>query len=228
MDTRDELTRQFFDEATVKIVDNTEGEFLEWFEGDKLRIARLSGAPAKSEVTIDYLEEGGFKLSAKGEFLAEPMVRLILQTPDEQYPSLFIMNSAFVLPPELRRRKLGVRSLAIELLEAQATKEFAYVEVNAIGNASTLNPDNVEHQYSGYAVWPQLGFDGKIPDTLKEQAPELSVFETVSSVLAQPDGLNLWLTHGADVRLRFTLEEGSASWVVLRAYMAHNGIKVAR
>lgn len=107
MDTRDELTRQFFDETTIKIVDNTGGEFLEWFDGDKLRIARLSGAPAKSEVTIDYLEDRGFKISAIGEFLAAPMVRLILQAADEQYPSLFIMNSAFVLPPELRRRKLG-------------------------------------------------------------------------------------------------------------------------
>lgn len=34
------------------------------------------------------------------------------------------------------------------------------------------------------------------------------MFETVLSVLKQPGGLGLWLARGADVRLRFNLEEG--------------------
>ena len=228
MDNRDTLTKKYFDESTIKLVDKTGDAFLTWFEGDAQRVARLSGAPSNSVLEIRHLDEGGFLLSAEGEYLLEPMVRLILQAPGEQYPSLFIMNSAFVLLPELRRKKLGARSLAIELLEAKATSQFCYVEVNAVGNVGTLNPDDPGHQYSGYAVWPQLGFDGPIPESLKEKEPELSPYPTVSALLAQPDGLELWLAKGGDVRLRFDLAEGSASWVVLNAYMAHNGIKVTR
>ncbi|MDP1684620.1 hypothetical protein [Hydrogenophaga sp.] len=226
LDQRDEITKEYFDESKVKIVDNTEGQFLAWFEGDLGRIARLSGAPADSVLTVDYLEEGGYKLSASNAILEEPMVRLILQDPEQEHPSLFITNSVFVLSKEHRRRKLGVRSLAIELLEAKKTEAFAYVEVFAIGNADTLNPDSETHQYSGYAVWPQLGFDGEIPQSLKEQRPELKPFEKVSQLLSTEGGLELWLKKGGDIWLRFYLHEASPSWVVLHRYMSHNGIKV--
>ncbi|MGQ3085344.1 MAG: hypothetical protein ACT6RO_19560 [Hydrogenophaga sp.] len=226
MDHRDEVTKQYFDESTIEVIDDTGGEFVDWFEGDEARIARLSGAPANSTLTVKRLEEGGYMLVAVGPILAEPMVRMILQAPGEEYPSLFIVNSAFVLNVEHRRRKVGVRSLAIELLEAQKTGQFAYVEVFAIGNASTLNPDNPEAQYSGYAVWPQLGFDGEIPEGLKEASVELMPFQRVSDVLSAPDGLATWVGKGGDVRLRFDLQEGSRSWIVLNGYMADNGIKV--
>lgn len=228
MNQRDEVTKRYFDESTVNVIDRTGGEFLAWFEGDVQRVARLSGAPSGATVEVDFYEKGGFVLTVTGPILAEPMVRLIAQTPTEQFPCLFIGNKAFVLRAEFRRMKLGSRSVAIELEEARAIGEFAYVQVEAIGDATTLNPDDTERQYSGYAVWPQLGFDGVIPQSLKLRSPELAQFEKVSDVLAHPDGRTLWLKHGGDVSLRFDLRQGSRSWLVLDAYMSHNGIKVTR
>lgn len=223
---RDDITRKYFDESTVRVFDNTNGEFTSWFEGDLLSIVRLSGAPRDSILSIDYFGDNGFKLSATSPILEEPMVRLVLQHSEPSLPNLFISNSVFVLKSGHRRNKIGVRSLAIELFEAKETGDFSHVEVFAIGNVTTLASSNPSNQYSGYAVWPQLGFDGEIPPALKERSPELSSFKYVSEVLAANEGLRLWLTYGGDIRLRFDLKEHSASWVALLKYLSDNDIKV--
>ncbi len=226
MDNRDEITKEYFDEKTIEVIDNTGGQFLDWFGGDNLRVARLSGAPAHSKLTIEHVEEGGFHLMATGIYLKEGMHRLVLQKKEDSFPSLFILNSSFVLPPELRGKKLGARSVAIEVFEAKVSGQFAHVDVHAIGNSDTLNPEDSENQYSGYLVWPQLGFDGPIPESLKEAHVELSAFQNISSLLAHPDGKKIWAMYGGDIKLQFDLTEGSPSWVALNAYLDYNGIKV--
>jgi hypothetical protein len=227
LDRRDSLTRQLFDEASVTVLDRTGGAFTAWFEGDLARIVRLSGAPSHSTLRIEWIEQG-FRLAAQGPHIEGEMVRLILQHADHALPTLFIYNNAFVLAPHLRRRKVGVRSLAIELIEARKTGQFAYVEVEALGNVTTLNPRDPAHQYSGYAVWPQLGFDGEIPAALRDRTPELQGWRTVGEVLASPGGLAVWLRHGDSCRLRFDLSDGSRSWIVLQGYLRDNRIEVQR
>ncbi|WCM95494.1 hypothetical protein M5C96_16500 [Acidovorax sp. GBBC 1281] len=79
------------------------------------------------------------------------------------------------------------------LREAQLTGQFAFVEVNAAGNASTLNPDNPLDYLNGYVVWPQMGFDGPIPANRKA---DLHPCEMVSDVLKSVDGKSKWATYG--------------------------------
>ncbi|GKS87449.1 hypothetical protein AVMA1855_24875 [Acidovorax sp. SUPP1855] len=181
----DAITAQYFDPSTVEIDDQTNGSFTDWFDGDSKRIARLSGAPRNSKVLITYWENVGFQLDATGPLITGSMVRRILQHDEEIQPVLFIKNVAFELPKSAQGQKIGVRSVAIELREAQLTGQFAYVEVNAAGNASTLNPDNPLDYLNGYVVWPQMGFDGPIP---ANRRADLHPCEMVSDVLKSVDG----------------------------------------
>lgn len=223
MDKRDPVTRQYFDDAKVRVDDQTPGQaFSSWFDNDKRRIARLSGAPKDSLLRIEHIEPGGYKLTATGPYLEGEMVRLILQRKESGTPYLFMLNNAFVLPPALRRQKIGVRAVAISLLEAKSTGEFAHVEVDAIGDFQTLR----SNQYSGYAVWPHLGFDGPLPPEMHQKVPGLSPSMQVSEFLALPNGVDRWLLFGSSVRLKFQLETTQNSWVVLNRYMRDNGIEV--
>ena len=211
----------------MSILDNTNGAFTDWFEGDLASIARLSGAPRGSTVTISWADNG-FALSAVGKNIEGEMFRMVMQREGVALPSLFIYNNAFVLPAGLRRKKLGVRSIAIELIEAQKTGHFAYVEVVAIGNATTLNTSNPKDEYSGYVVWPQIGFDGPIPAPVLARYPELSAFSGVRSVLQSPGGRDIWMEKGDSCRLQFDLTPNSESWLALSRYMLDNHIEVKR
>jgi hypothetical protein len=219
----DALTKQYFDASTVTIRDQTDKAFTSWFEGDLHSIARLSGAPTQSTVTISYWKGVGFELVATGRFIRGEMVRRILQHGYTTLPSLFIQNVVLELPVELQRQKIGVRSLAIELMEARRTGQFAHVAVSAAGNASTLNPEDPRDYLNGYLVWPLLGFDGLIP-THKLQA--FYPHQRVSQVLATPGGALAWARHGDYCQLQFDLAEGSPSWIVLNRYLQDNLIEV--
>jgi len=219
----DALTKQYFDATTVTIKDLTDKTVTHWFDGDLLRIARLSGAPTQSTVTVSYWKGVGFELVATGPFIRGEMVRRILQHAHTTQPSLFIQNVVFELPVELQRQKIGVRSLAIELYEAQRTGQFAHVAVSAAGNASTLDPEHPRDYLNGYLVWPLLGFDGPIP---LHKLQVLYPHQRVSQVLAKPGGALAWTRHGDYCQLQFDLAEGASSWIVLNRYLQDNRIKV--
>jgi hypothetical protein len=227
LDKRDALTKEYFDEKSVLVIDKTGGSFLQWFEHDTERIVRLSGALRQSILIIEWID-GGYKLTSTGPNIEGDMVRLVVQHAGQALPSLYLYNNAFTLPPGLRRKKLGIRSIATQLFEACETGEFAFVEVDAIGDASTLNPQDPEHQYSGYVVWALIGFDGPLPQGLTAKHPDLAAYARVSEVLAAPDGQRLWLEKGESCRLQFDLTRGSNSWVALHRYMRDNGIEVRR
>ena len=156
------------------------------------------------------------------------MTRVIRQVDRNEAPYLYIRNAGFALRQEFRRRKLGVRSVAIELFEAARTKQFHAVEVDAIGDYFSLAPENPASEYSGYLVWPQLGFDGPVPKEAISLHPELSRFSSVSEVLASTNGLATWLKKGCSALLSFELAETAPSWVALNRYMTENGIEVRK
>ena len=60
MDKRDALTKEYFDEKSVLVIDKTGGSFLQWFEHDTERIVRLSGALRQSILIIEWID-GGYK-----------------------------------------------------------------------------------------------------------------------------------------------------------------------
>jgi hypothetical protein len=223
---QDALTREYFDAATVKVIDHTDGEaFTQWFGGDIHSIARLSGALRDSTVEI-HLVDQSFRIDVTGPCIEGTMVRVIRQTERSEEPYLYIRNSGFTLPPNLRRQKLGVRSVAIELFEAARTKQFYAVEVDAIGDYHSLNPNNPASEYSGYAVWPQLGFDGPVPKEAVMRHPELAKFPSVRAIIEAPGGVQNWLRKGCSALLRFELAASSPSWVALGRYMLDNGMEV--
>ncbi|RUP25233.1 MAG: hypothetical protein EKK45_20865 [Curvibacter sp.] len=219
----DALTKQYFDPTTVSIQDQTDKTFTSWFDGDLNAIARLSGAPKQSTITVSYWKGIGFELVATGPFIRGDMVRRILQHEHNTQPPLFIQNVVFELPVQLQRRKIGVRSLAIELHEAKRIGQFAHVAVSAAGNASTLNPEDPSDYLNGYLVWPLLGFDGPIP---AHKLPEFHPHHRVSQVLTSPGGALAWARKGDYCQLQFDLAAGSSSWIVLNRYLRDNHIEV--
>lgn len=227
MFARDSLTSQYFDDGSVTVNDHTEGEaFLAWFEQDTRSVARLAGAPTGSIVDIHEIENT-FRIDVTGPYIEGTMVRVIRQAERFSEPHLYIRNSGFALPAPLRRKKLGIRSVAIELFEAARTGAFHCVEVDAIGNSQTLSPADPAHQYSGYLVWPQLGFDGPIPQDAIDRHPELAAFSSVRDVLTRDNG-RTWAHKGSSALLKFDLHPESPGWAALTTYMADNAIEVRR
>lgn len=100
--------------------------------------------------------------------------------------------------------------------------------MDALGfDAIRLTAARVDHlDYTGYRVWPRLGFDGTLPDHVRRrlsaargQALPPDVV-TVRDVLMLPGGNALWREHGATVPLSFDVSPYSADRDWLQSALA--------
>lgn len=62
---------------------------------------------------------------------------------------------------------------------------------------------------NGYITWPVFGYDGKIPDRIREAMPErLRAFATIQDLLGDDEGADWWRDEGKTIALTFDLTEG--------------------
>jgi hypothetical protein len=74
---------------------------------------------------------------------------------------------------------------------------------------------------NGYYTWPRLGFDGVLPDALREQLPiGVEDARTVLDVMESEKGRAWWRECGATIPVAFDLADGSRSRAVLARYVA--------
>lgn len=74
---------------------------------------------------------------------------------------------------------------------------------------------------NGYYTWARMGYDAKIPPTVKAKLPaELSHATRVSDLMHTPAGRDAWKEHGKTLKMRFDLHPDSVSSKVHAAYMA--------
>ena len=147
------------------------------------------------ELTTDN-EPQAVKLKSKNSaFLKHPIVRVIRVTDHE----VAVENEHFELHDHAREQGVGVLALA---LQVRACLDVGVVRLDAYaagGHGSA---------FTGYYVWPKLGFDARVPGWLWHQfgaqrLAELDLDFTkpgwVSDLMATTEGAALWRLAGKNL-----------------------------
>lgn len=217
----DGITAAWFDAAKVEVVDLLP-ELDGWLSHDEL--VRLSGAPNGSKLTVRATDDGLVELKVENpELLSEPMIRLIAQ--EEDGFAFYIHNSVFVLNDAFLGRGIGPRSVSVEIQQA---KELGFTKILTFAVGDWANFHAAE-PLRGYYVWPAMGFDGPIPEALRqhpELPPELLGSTRVLQLWASEAGSDFWMEFGSSLHVEFNLEDGSESWERHWRYTAERDIKV--
>lgn len=218
----DEITRKWFDVATVQV--RRAPELHGWHSDEEL--IRLSGAPKGSRLDVTLTSDARIELRVQNrDLLCEPLVRRISQSNEGGY--IFeIHNAAFVLRPEFRRQGIGSRSVAIELHEARRLAHFQKVTVSAVGDQTSSTGAMA---MVGYYTWACMGFNAELPRDLLHH-PSLPKHcrdcTDMIDLLQTNEGQLFWLSFGRSIHLEFQLKEPSRSWDHFRRYAKDRSIEV--
>lgn len=217
----DKTTVEWFDAAQVTVVVNA-AELKGWLANDQW--VRLSGAPIGSTLTVQLTPDGLVELRVDNPaLLAEPMVRLIAQEPDGY--AFYIVNAVFVLNEDHLGYGIGPRSVSVEIQQAKKLG-FTRIRTFAVGNWASFDADP---PLRGYYVWPNMGFDGPLPEELRhhpELPRELLGSTRILQLWASEAGQDFWMEFGSSVHVEFNLEDGTPSWERHRRYTEQRNIEV--
>jgi GNAT superfamily N-acetyltransferase len=121
-----------------------------------------------------------------------------------------VQIDSFRIRPRFQRIGLGK---AIFLRQMTAASELGFKKIETV--AGRRPGEN------GYYSWPRLGFDGKVPATIRRAIrPPLNQIPTLLDLCSTEAGRRFWLENGQTVRVAFDLTSGSRSRRVFEAYLA--------
>lgn len=218
MSDRDPITQWWFDATKVNVTlgaDVPDVFTTEDYIG-------LSGAFTGSTVQVEF-SAGVLSLEVK-----HPAVRRMRREVkfDIDGATWFVYNSKFRIRPEYWGQDLAARSIWTQARAAQALG-FDRLSTYAVGNFQSASNPLKDERWSGYWVWPRLGFDGDIPgEVLPRLSPAFQHFRRVLQLMQTDAGRDEWHRHGDDIAVRFDLTAGSASWQMLERYTRERGIRV--
>lgn len=218
MSSPDPITQRWFDPSTVSVV--VEPNVPAVFDSDDL--VGLSGALAHSKLTVRYT---GLFISLDVEHYAvRKMWRELFFDIDKNCWAVY--NRKFRIHTDYWGQDLAGRSIAIQARAAHRIG-VGRILTHAVGNFHTANHVEVEERWSGYWVWPRIGFDADIPAAIR---PRLSAAfqgcRRLSELVATEAGEREWYLHGDSVHVEFDLTAGSSSWRTLERYTTKRDIRV--
>jgi hypothetical protein len=216
MSDRDPITQWWFDATKVQVVVGAGVPDLFAHED----YIGLSGAFSGSTVQVEF---SGAVLSLEVKHSAVRKMRREINY-DINTKSWFVYNSKFRIRPEYWGQDLAARSICTQARTAQALG-FDRLSTYAVGNFQSASNPLKEERWSGYWVWPRLGFDGDIPaEVLPRLSPAFQHFRRVSQLMQTDGGRDEW-HRGDDIAVRFDLSARSASWQMLERYTTERGIR---
>lgn len=178
-------------------------------------IARLAGAMSGSTVKVKYEKLHFVKDNQIREvfslvfevhnpkYLDGPMVRHIFDS-DVNGVMTIVDNINFVLKEAFRGKKIAAQSLAFQV-EAAQRLGFTKIVANVAGA-----PDSA---YTGWMTWPQMGYDGTIPNDILSSIPEddlaaiglLDIQSLTIQRLLDAGGEELWIKYGKGFNMEIDL-----------------------
>lgn len=206
-DTRDELTKQYFNGKGIQLSGMTSDIALENGIVDKTTLPDLLGALDGSRIRVN-MRKNRIDFEARHEIYDRPITYML-----DKDGVLHAVE--FYLSPDAPEG-MGTRMMGSTLFTSSelGIKE---VQLNAAGR-----PDN------GYYTWARLGFDGDLPEKIR-QAAERSGFHgvrTVQDIFAQDGGREWWLENGVGIKMKFDLDPDSASMKSFSNYLVEKGIRL--
>lgn len=146
--------------------------------------------------------------------------RLLLRDEDK-----VVDNLKFITDPHFQGQGIGARIFAHQVSKAASL---------GLGHIFTTGVRGTN--FSGYSVWPLLGYEGPLAQHkpkvasafLQETGIELpEEVETIQDLLTIEGGFEIWEQVGDTLNLAFDLRENSRSWQVLRDYLDTRQIRLA-
>jgi hypothetical protein len=123
----------------------------------------------------------------------------------------------------------------IENIHIETTKTGTGLGTKIFGRqveqASKLGVDRIQTfaagpagGYNGYYTWARLGYDAKIPSSVKLPS-KFKNAKNVSDLMRTKAGAKFWKEHGTSVKMTFNLKRGSTSQRALSKYLKKKGLK---
>ena len=176
---------------------------------DKNAIAKITGAPSGSEVnvttepdriTVDWHKDGIKAL------------RIVKKGYDDK---TYIENAIFEIPDSMQGKGEGTRIFheQVKAAEAHGIERIECFASKGGGKAKA----------NGYYTWPRLGYDRKLPSSVREKLPsefDKSEVTSLSDLMRTSAGRDWWKANGEALDLEFDTRSGSHSRWVLDAYVS--------
>jgi hypothetical protein len=179
--------------------------------------AALVGAAddATVEVIPDSSDHGpAIQLRVSHPWLEGPALRYLYR---DSAGRLAVRNE-YLEVREMAPDGVATRMLAHQIRAARQLG-VAYLSAEAAGGPGS--------PFVGYDVWPKLGYDGLIPEGVRQRLPDQfrgAVY--VLDLVTAPGGADWWRRNGRGFEATFDLHDGSRSLDVHAAYTARRGVRI--
>jgi SPP1 gp7 family putative phage head morphogenesis protein len=171
-------------------------------------VHRLVGAPPGSTVSLALNDDGYLVVEVKGKDVKAGDYNLVRN----------IKDAKTVENVEIRVQNKGTgfgSRVFVDQVQELQRKGFKQIETFAAKSKT----------YVGYNVWPKMGYDGPIPETvaaLKGNPPPGGA-KLISDLMKTAEGRAWWEENGRGVDLTFDLDKKSLGVKVLKAYAKKKG-----
>ncbi len=170
--------------------------------------ADLSGAPAGTTATVAR----GYGQDSLLVYVSGPGVDIKREIRRDLDGHLVIHNVTLFLAREKQGHGIGTETLGRQIETAQRAG------VDHIYLAAGGSPQDTS--MVGFKVWPLMGFNGELRDSIRWELPEaLKHCKTIADLYATPEGRQWWAEHGESIGLKFDLTPGSYSLRTWEAYL---------
>ncbi|MYM42172.1 hypothetical protein [Duganella qianjiadongensis] len=191
------------------------------FAGKKLtalQLARLSGAPDGAKFTFTN-QVSGVMIEVVHPFYEHPSARRV-SIDAEGYLRLWNFN-LHILPQSAGGPGPGMGT-RIFARQVKAARELGIPNITTYAGAKKPGKALV-----GYAVWPTLGFDAKIPPEMLVNLPStLSNCTLISQLYGSAEGKKWWINQKQGCIMNFDVRETSAQSQHLSNYLTLKGVSV--
>ncbi len=183
----------------------------------KEKWGRLAGMPDGSTVrALPWQIEGNdaVRIQTDHPWLDGPALRVVYRDGEQRTA----MYNEFMRLRDDAPDGVGTRIFAHQV-KAAREMGISYLVTDAEGSpAGTLN---------GYYTWARLGFNGEIPQQVREMLPpSLSNVSDILDLMSRVGGPRWWRANGRGFFGTFDLREGSDSLVALHEYTSSRGIVI--
>ena len=214
----DGISKRWFDSRTVSI--QVAPEASGYFDSDTL--ISLSGAFSNSKVVVTF--DGSYLQMDVQHAAVRNMRRQLFFNLDTN--SWQLNNLVFLIHPDFWGQDLAARSIFVQAKAAQALG-IRHLSTFAVGNFQSANHPIKEERWSGYWVWPRLGFDAELPWDIKRLLePKFQRCHRLSDLMNTVEGEQEWMVKGSDIYVKFDLLANSISWDLLSRYTSKRDIRV--
>lgn len=91
-------------------------------------------------------------------------------------------------------------------VEAARKNGISVVAFNAAGHSAADSAKGNANPWRGYTIWPRMGFDGPLPQSVRRRLPpELSHAKTLLDLHATREGTKWWAKNGEDIDVQLDL-----------------------